>query len=93
MSKHHHEVRNLGRARQRVAAILTTLIVLSYFGFMLLVPTEKEWLGTQIVPGFSWGILLGIGMILFSWLLIFVYVQWTNRVLDPAMDRIKEQSK
>jgi uncharacterized membrane protein (DUF485 family) len=90
---HDHNVRNLGKARLVVSSILTALMVGIYFGFILLVAYQKEWLGQQIVPGLSWGILLGAATIVSAWVLTMVYVLWANRVYDAGVDRIAKAGK
>mgnify|MGYP003897504423 CR=1 FL=1 len=93
MSNHNERLSKLGRARWVVATILTVLIVIIYFSFILLVAYAKELLGREIVPGLSVGILMGAGVILASWLLTFIYVQWANRVYDIGLQKIREEEK
>ena len=50
-----------------------------YCGFVLLVAYNKPLLGSSIVPGLSWGILLGALVIVVAWLLTFIYVVVSNR--------------
>ena len=85
MTDHDHEVRDLDRARWRVALILTGAMVVNYFGFILLVAYGRPILARQIVPGLSVGILLGALVIVVSWLLTWVYVRWANRHYDPRV--------
>ena len=49
-------------------------MIIIYFGFILLVAYDKPLLGTQIVPGLSWGILLGALVIVSAWVLTAIYV-------------------
>lgn len=86
----HKKLNELTRHRWIVATILTGAMVVIYFGFMLLVAYGKEWLGKQIVPGLSWGILLGALVIIAAWLLTFIYVRWANTVYDPRVQKIKD---
>jgi uncharacterized membrane protein (DUF485 family) len=75
----------LARARWRVALVLTGLMVLIYFGFILLIAYNKPLAGRRLVPGLSLGILLGALVIVAAWLLTLIYVRWANRVYDPAL--------
>ena len=54
-------------------------------GFILLVAFAKPFLGSLIVPGLSWGILLGALVIVSAWLLTFIYVLAAGR--RPAAAR------
>jgi len=76
-----------------VSSILTTLMVAIYFGFILLVAYAKEWLGTQIVPGLSRGILLGALTIVSAWVLTMVYVVWANRCYDAGVEKLAKAGK
>jgi uncharacterized membrane protein (DUF485 family) len=83
-------LRDLDAARWRVALTLTAVMVLLYFGFILLVAYGGELLGIQVVPGLTLGILLGALVIVASWVLTWVYVRWAAKHYDPgirALDR------
>ena len=69
-------VRELDSARWRVALGLTAVMVVVYFGFILLVAYGRPLLAVQVVPGLTLGILLGALVIVVSWLLTWVYVRW-----------------
>jgi uncharacterized membrane protein (DUF485 family) len=78
-------LRDLDRARWRIALGLTGAMILLYFGFIALVAFGRPLLAIQLVPGLSLGILLGAVVIVVSWLLTWVYVHWANSVYDPAV--------
>jgi uncharacterized membrane protein (DUF485 family) len=83
-------VQAVARRRWRVAATLTLLMVLVYFGFIALVAFQPAWLGALVTVGLSRGILLGALVIVSAWLLTLVYVTWANRVYDPALAALRE---
>jgi uncharacterized membrane protein (DUF485 family) len=78
-------LRELDRARWRIAVTLTAATVLLYFGFIALVAFGRHLLGIQLIPGLSLGILLGALVIVSSWVLTWVYVRWANAVYDPEV--------
>jgi len=83
-------LRELDAARWRVALGLTAVMVVLYFGFVLLVAYGREVLAVQVVPGLTLGILLGALVIVISWVLTWVYVRWAAAHYDPgvrALDR------
>lgn len=82
------QLRALARARGRVAAVLTALMILLYFGFIALIAFQRDVLARLILPGLSLGILLGALVIVASWLLTWYYVRWTNVHYDPALEKI-----
>ena len=65
--------------RSTLPFVLSAVMIVIYFGFILLVAYDKPLLGTQIVPGLSWGILLGALVIVSAWVLTFIYVLAFNR--------------
>lgn len=83
------ELAVLAAARRRIAFRLTTAMVLIYFGFLGLIAWQNALLGRLIVPGLSFGIVLGALVIVSCWVLTWVYVRWANTHYDPALDRIR----
>ena len=82
------QLTDIARARTRIASILTAAMIVLYFGFVLLIAYDKPLLGKLIAPGLSLGILLGVLVIVGSWLLTLVYVRWANKHYDSAVDRL-----
>jgi uncharacterized membrane protein (DUF485 family) len=83
-----HDLTSLARARWRIAIGLSACMVALYFGFVLLIAFNKELLAKRVVPGLSLGILLGVIVIVGSWLLTWVYVRWANTHYDPAVRKL-----
>ena len=90
---HSDDLRRLDAARRRVAGILTLTMMVLYFGFILLIAYAKTFLTTVIVPGLSLGILLGALVIVAAWVLIMIYVRWTNRYYDDAVAAIRRDHR
>lgn len=90
MSEVHAALRALARRRWRVALVLTTLMVLTYFGFILLIAYDKPFMARLLTPGLSVGIVFGALVIGAAWALTLVYVTWANRVYDRELARIQE---
>ena len=65
--------------RSSLPFVLSGIMIVIYFGFILLVAYDKPLLGTQIVPGISWGILLGALVIVSAWVLTLIYVVVSNK--------------
>lgn len=83
------ELEVLAAARWKVAAVLTTGTLVSYFGFILLVAFNKPLMGVQLVPGLSLGILLGALVIALAWGLTGIYVRWANTRYDKALHQLR----
>ena len=79
------QLRTLAQARGRIAITLTVLMIVIYFGFIILIAFDKALLARIVVPGLSLGILLGALVIVASWLLTWIYVRWANAHYDTAL--------
>jgi uncharacterized membrane protein (DUF485 family) len=89
MSDKSTELHALSAQRTRIATILTILMILVYFGFIALVAFGKGFLSMLVMPGLSWGILLGALVIVAAWVLTYIYVRWANTVYDKAIERLR----
>ena len=78
-------LRELTRARRRVATALTAAMIVLYFGFIGLIAFDKQFLARKLTEGLSVGILLGALVIVISWLLTWFYVRWANANYDTAL--------
>ncbi len=76
-------------ARWRMAILLTAIMMVVYFGFILLVAFNKPLLGTPLVAGLSLGMLLGVLVIAAAWILIWVYVRWANTHYDASLQGLR----
>jgi len=85
----HDELRALAARRWSVALSLTVVMMVVYFGFIILVAYAKPLLGTILVPGVSLGILLAALVIVVTWALTWYYVRWTNRHYDDGIERLR----
>ena len=79
----------LAARRFKVGAMLTLAMLVVYFGFIVLVAFSKASLGELIADGLSWGMLLGVLVILVTWALTWTYVGWANRSYEPEIRRLK----
>jgi uncharacterized membrane protein (DUF485 family) len=91
MSERLRSLRALANQRWRISLWLTAVMMFVYFGFILLVAFNKELMGQTLVPGLSIGILLGALTIITAWVLIFVYVRWTNNNYDDQLENIRNR--
>jgi uncharacterized membrane protein (DUF485 family) len=76
-------------ARWRMAILLTTTMMVVYFGFILLVAFNKPLLGTPLAGGLSLGMLLGVLVIATAWVLTWLYVRWANTHYDASLEGLK----
>jgi uncharacterized membrane protein (DUF485 family) len=79
----------LAHRRRRVAVVLTGVMLVVYFTFILLIAFDKPLMARKLTDGLSLGILLGVIVVLATWLLTWVYVIWANRRYEPAARRLR----
>lgn len=86
-------LRRVVAKRWRVGAVLTAVMMLAYFGFILLVAFAKPFVGELLAGGqVSVGIVIGAAVIVLAPVLTAIYVRWANRSYDPAIAALRKKS-
>lgn len=85
------EFRGVVRRRWRVSLALTVALFVVYYGYILLIATDKALVARRIGEVTTLGIPLGVGVIALSWALTAAYVAWANRAYDPEVARLREK--
>ncbi len=86
----------LERKRGRFSWLLASIVMLTYFSFILVIAFAPELFATPIIEGkiITWGIPVGLFVILFSFLLTGVYVYRANKEFDhitkDIVDRVRK---
>lgn len=87
------DYQRLRTRRLRFGWTLTILMLIVYYGFILLVAFSKETLAARIGEGvMTWGIPIGFGVILFTIVITAVYVMRANSEYDELTERIKREA-
>lgn len=82
MNDHEQRLHAISAHRWRIAFVLSAIMLVAYYGFILLVAFDKPLLASRLNDGLSLGILLGALVIVFAWVLTIVYTKWANGVYD-----------
>uniref|UniRef100_A0A7C4AJJ2 DUF485 domain-containing protein n=1 Tax=Thermodesulfovibrio aggregans TaxID=86166 RepID=A0A7C4AJJ2_9BACT len=85
------EFKALVKAKKTISLTLASIELLIYFGFIWLIAYEKEFITKKILGNINLGIVMGIGVILLSWILTGIYVIWVNKIYDERMTAIKKK--
>lgn len=98
MSKAHdmlesREFKHLVAKRWSVSIVLTIILFVIYYGYILLIGYNKPLLATKIGEYTNLGIPMGVGVIVLSWVLTVIYVVWANKSYDPEVKRLKDLLK
>ena len=86
------QFRDLVRRKQKLSLALTLIIFVAYFGFMGLIAFAPETLATRVGAA-TLGIPVGIGIIVFAWILTGIYVRWANGAYDAMVARVRGEKK
>jgi len=84
------QFRHLVARRWRVSLLLTVALFVLYYGYILLVATNKGFLSRRIGTVTTLGIPLGAAVIVGAWLLTALYVLWANRAYDAEVARLRD---
>lgn len=77
--------------RGRFTWLLTGIMLLVFFGYILLIAFDKAFLARPIAGGAtSIGIPIGLGVILLGIALTAIYVRRANREFDPLVRSLRE---
>jgi uncharacterized membrane protein (DUF485 family) len=82
--------------RSRYSIIMAIMGAVAYYGFILLVAYDKQFLAQKIGEGYtmSLGIPIGLGVILFTIIITWIYVRRANSEFDDVTaEIIKEAQK
>jgi uncharacterized membrane protein (DUF485 family) len=85
------EFRGLVARRWRISLLLTACLFLLYYGYILLIATNPALLARRIGEVTTFGIALGAGVIVGSWVLTAIYVVWANRHHDGEVGRLRDR--
>lgn len=85
----------LVRKRSRFAIILTVLMLIVYFTFILTIAFEPQLLGTPLSSDSvtTVGIPVGVAVIVFAFIITGIYTKRANGEFDALNAKIKENAK
>lgn len=85
---------HLVRTRNVYSGIMVLLVMVCYYGYILLIAFDRELLASKVGNGVTTlGIPLGIGVILFTVVLTWIYVRRANSEFDAEMESIVREAQ
>lgn len=85
---HDPEFQALVRRKNSISTTLTILMMTVYFGFAVVLAWQPELLSAPAGRA-TIGIPIGIGIIVFAWVLTGIYVNWANTKYDSMIAHLK----
>lgn len=101
MSKHHYDhvrgnekFHELVAQKSKLSWSLAALMMIVYYSFILVIAFFPEWLGTPLFTSstLTWGLPVGIGIILFTFFITGIYVHRANNIYDGLMQKVIDAS-
>ena len=93
----HNNVRfhELVKQRSRLSWTLAALILIVYYSFILVIAFAPDLLGIPVSQNgtMTWGIVIGLGIILFTFVITGIYVHRANTVFDGLLREVIEASQ
>lgn len=87
------EYETLVSTRSKIKWPLAILMLAVYYGFVMVIAFEPEIFGTKIGDGHtSLGIVVGLLVILFSFVITGIYVHKANKTLEPLVEKLHEKA-
>ena len=86
------EFKDLARRKNSISVVLTIATLVVYYGFILLIAFNPEFLGRRFTENIPIGIPIGIGVIVFSWAFTGIYVRWANTHYDAMVENMKRKA-
>jgi len=85
--------RELVRKRSRLGWTLTALVLIVYYGYVLLIAFNKDVLSAKLGAGVTtWGMPIGLFVIVFTVAITGFYVRRANSAYDELTDQIKREA-
>lgn len=90
--KSNQKYQKLVSSRSSYGWTLTWIMMVAYYGFIMLVAFNKELLGTKMGAGvMTWGIPIGLFVIVFTVIITGVYVRRANGEFDELTAQIRKE--
>ncbi|HLY73838.1 MAG TPA: DUF485 domain-containing protein [Planctomycetota bacterium] len=86
------EFKDLARRKNRISLQLTGVTLAVYYGFILLIAFKRDLFAAKISGNVTFGIVLGIGVIVTCWILTGIYVRWANHRYDAMVARLQAKA-
>ena len=85
------EFRHLIARRWRVSLLLSVLLFVLYYGYIVVIAVNRAALSRTMGGATTVGIPVGAAVIVGAVVLTAIYVIWANRHYDPEADRLRRR--
>jgi len=102
MSREHYDhignnakFHDMVQQKSKLSWTLAALILIVYYSFILVIAFAPDMLGVPISEDSTatWGIIIGLGVILFTFVITGIYVHRANTIFDKLLVEVIEASE
>ena len=68
---------------------MTIAFLVWYFLYVLLSIYATGFMGTKVLGNITWGLIIGLGQFVTTFLITFLYIRFANRQIDPRAEAIR----
>jgi uncharacterized membrane protein (DUF485 family) len=83
--------KELVKKRWTFSLSMSVLMLVVYFSFLISIAFNKQVFAIKVGSHLTLGILWGLGIIVFAWLMTGVYVYWANHSYDKTVEELKSK--
>lgn len=70
---------------------MTVAFLIWYFLYVLLSIYATGFMGSKAFGNITWGLIIGLGQFVTTFLITFLYIRFANRVIDPRAESIRHE--
>lgn len=70
---------------------MTALFLAWYFLYVLLAVYAQEFMATRVFGSITWGLVLGLGQFVTTFVITMYYAKWADREFDPRAEALAQQ--
>ena len=90
--KNNPNYQKLVAVRSSYGWTMTAIVLIVFYGYILLVAFNKQLLATKIGAGVTtWGIPIGVFVIVFTVIITGIYVRRANKEFDSLTEQIRKE--
>jgi len=86
------DFKDLVARKNSISIKLTIATLIIYYGFIFLIAFKRDVFASKAAGNVTFGVFLGIGVIIACFLLTGIYVRWANRNYDAMVVRLQEKA-
>lgn len=90
MHQHYDKIKLIARQRMVLSLSLSVALFLAQFVFYGLIAFGKPTMGHIFAPGMSVGVTMAFVMFPITWIVLAIYVTWSNKTYDRTVSLVRD---